>query len=532
MASEATSATPDRPASEAEWFKRHRKRVERAWRDREPWDKLYADAYEFAIPYRRPASRRGKGVANVERVFDNTAIVSAFRSAGKLHNDLFPPGQKSFDLVPGPLAKLAIGGDKGEEQQLRREYDRVGTVVSAFMEVPEFDQATTDMCVDLLVGNGALLPIAGDKRRPIRFAALPFDEVAVECDAYGAPVLVSWKTKLTRRQIRGAFPKGDYPSEFVDQEQDHADDEIVIHQDFVDEDPGWKLVVWIERSEEAPIVTETYRTQPVAVPRYYRVPGEAYGRGPVLLALPTVKTLNKAVEIMLKAAAISMLGIWAYRPGGAFNPDTARIAPAQFWPMSSTGGAFGADVARLDTSGRTDVSQLITSDLRQQVQAALHDEPPPPVGATPRSATEIMETIKRTAVNYVGAFGRMVNEIHPVIVRRVIEILHDEKLLDVDLDIDNLLTRVEVRSPIAAALKSQALNVIVEFIELVAAVRGQEAIDLIVRVDDALRHIAAERGVPPEFVTTADEQKELEAKIQRAVAQLASAQAQPQQGTA
>jgi hypothetical protein len=143
-----------------------------------------------------------------------------------------------------------------------------------------------------------------------------------------------------------------------------------------------------------------------------------------------------------------------------------------------------------------------------------------------------METIKRTAVNYVGAFGRMVNEIHPVIVRRVIEILHDKKLLDVDLDIDNLLTRVEVRSPIAAALKSQALNVIVEFIELVAAVRGQEAIDLIVRVDDALRHIAAERGVPPEFVTTADEQKELEAKIQRAVAQLASAQAQPQQGTA
>ena len=36
--------------------------------------------------------------------------------------------------------------------------------------------------------------------------------------------------------------------------------------------------------------------QPIAVPRYYRVPGEAYGRGPILMALPSIKTLNRAQD--------------------------------------------------------------------------------------------------------------------------------------------------------------------------------------------------------------------------------------------
>ncbi|WP_196301745.1 hypothetical protein, partial [Streptococcus pneumoniae] len=80
-----------------------------------------------------------------------------------------------------------------------------------------------------------------------------------------------------------------------------------------------------------------------------------------------------AVELTLKAAAIQMLGIWGYRPGGAFNPDTARLAPGAFWPMSSTGGVMGPEVARVDTAaGRVDVGQLISSELRLQVQAAMH----------------------------------------------------------------------------------------------------------------------------------------------------------------
>lgn len=509
----------------------HKKRVAKAWQERLLWQKLYDDACEFAIPFRRPASRLGKAANTVERLFDNTAVVSAFRSAGQLHQDLFPSAQKSFRLSPGPVAEMALGNKKVD---FAREIDNITKVVTAFFLLPEFDCASHEMCIDLLVGTGTLAPLPGNRRAPIRWICFPFDEVAIETDAYGWPVLISWKTRLTRRQIVNEWPGGVYPDEFKNLHNSNPDDEVQIWQDFV-LDPRtelWHFVAHLEKSE-APIVAERYRTQPVAVPRYYRVPGEPYGRGPILLALPTIKTLNKAVEITLKAAAIQMLGIWGYRPGGAFNPETVRVGPAQFWPMGSTGGVLGPDVTRLDTSaGRLDVSQLITRELRVQIQAALQDENLPADGATPRSATEIMERIKRTAQNYLGAFGRLVNEIHPVIVRRVMEILYDKGLLKTQIDIDTLLVRIDVLSPIASALRSQALEVIVQFAELVLSMRGPQGIDLLMKVDDALRHMGLEMGVPPEFLMTADEQKVLEHKIQRALAQFTAAQQQQQQNAA
>lgn len=51
-------------------------------------------------------------------------------------------------------------------------------------------------------------------------------------------------------------------------------------------------------------VEETgYREPAIMVPRWAKTSGEVYGRGPGLIALPDVKTLNKAVELKLKAWA-------------------------------------------------------------------------------------------------------------------------------------------------------------------------------------------------------------------------------------
>jgi len=520
MANEAQSAQATNSA-----FDLHKRRSGKAWTERQLWQKLYDDAYEFAIPFRRPASRLGKAQSTVERIFDNTAIVSSFRSAGQLKEDLFPSGQESFRLAPGPIAKKAF--KEADVTELARQLEDITQIVSAFFMVPEFDAATNEMCIDLLVGTAAILPLEGDRDRPVRFVCIPFDEVAIEVDAFGAVTLVSWKTKLTLRQINKAFPKGVYPDDFKETLKTAPETERDIWQDFyVDDNGQWKFIAYVESSEK-PIWTESYRTQPLAVPRYYRVPGEAYGRGPILLTLPTIKTLNKAMELMLKAAAIQMLGIWGWRPGSAFNPDTARVAPGQFWPMGATGGALGPDVARLDTAGgKMDVGQLVTQELRVQVQAGLHDENLPVEGGTPRSATEIIERMKRTAQNYLGAFGRLVNEIHPVLVRRVIEILYDAGMLETEINIDTLLVKIDVLSPLAASLRSQALTTIIEFIELVSVVKGEEGLELLVKVDDALRHVGLERGVPPQLITTETEQRALERRIEKAAAQMVAARQQ------
>lgn len=509
-------------------LKAHRTRAARCWADRELWQRFYDDAYEFAIPFRRPASREGKAQHKIERVFDATAIESSFRSAGQLHQDLFPPD--FFKLAPGAVAKVSLPPDQVDA--LKIELQKVSDIAGAFFQTGEFDMASSEMCIDLLVGTGALFPLEGDAMAPVRFVCIPFDELAIEVDAYGRVVAIYWRSKLSRRSIKEAYPQGVYPKEFEDAFAANPDDETQIDQDFVrDATTGrWTLIAHLEKSE-TPIATASYKTQPMAVPRYHRVPGEPYGRGPILLALPTIKTLNKAVELTLKSAAIQMLGIWGYRPGGSFNPDTVRFGPGEFWPMQATGGVLGPDVTRLDpASGRVDVGKLITQELRLQVQSMLGDDRLPEKGATPVSATEIMARMKRISQNYMGAWARIVNEVHPVIVRRVLEILARRKIAGIrDIDIDGLLLKLEVLSPITQAVKAAAHSRIIDFIQLVVAVKGTPmAAELIVKVDDALRAIGEDQ-LPANLLMSKKETAALMKRMAAAAAQVAAAQNSNQQ---
>jgi hypothetical protein len=339
--------------------------------------------------------------------------------------------------------------------------------------------------------------------------------------------------------IRDAFPQGVFPDQFREALKNNsgATDEIEIHQSWTHDYAKrlWTFTVWIDGCEKSdtPIATATHKAPPMAAARFHRVPGEVMGRGPAMLSLPTVKTLNKAVELMLKAAAIQMLGLWAYRPGGAFNPATARIAPGAFWAMSSTGGVLGADVTRLDpATGRMDVAQLVTQELRMQLQAAMNDDRLPDKGATPVSATEIMARMKRVSQNYLGAFGRLSSEIIPPLVKRVMEILDEFGLLTKGkIPIDELLIRIDVQSPMAAAIKAQGLAQIVEFIQLIAALKGgPQAVELLVKLDDLLREMGSKMNVPARFLMTKAEQKALEEKLAVAAAQMAAAQTAAQAG--
>lgn len=528
MANKQTAPTKapegDKPSEAGKvQFASHRKRRAKAWSDRDLWQKFYDDAYEFAIPFRRPASRMGKAANPIDRLFDATAVESSFRAAGQLHQDLFPPD--FFKLVPGAVAKL--GMTKDELAKMKKDLQAISSVVSAFFQTGEFDTASSEMCIDLMVGTGALFPVEGDSDTPVRFVCIPFDELALEVDAYGKVVAIFWKSKLTRRAIKAAFPNGKFHQDFINKHNSGPDDEIEIHQDFVF-DPvtkKWCFCVDIEGATEF-VQEAEYKTQPMAVPRYHRVPGEPYGRGPILLALPTIKTLNKAVELTLKSAAIQMLGIWGYRPGGSFNPDTVRLGPGEFWPMQATGGVLGPDVTRMDTSsGKIDVGQLISQELRTQVQSMLGDDRLPADGATPRSATEIMERMKRIAKNYMGAWARIVNEVHPIIIRRVIEILARRKIKGVpDISIDTLLVKVDVMSPITQAVKAAAHSRLIDFMQLVAAVKGTPmAVDLIVKVDDALLSIAEDQ-ISADLITTPAERKKFAAQMTALAAQVATAQ--------
>jgi hypothetical protein len=467
-----------------------KRRSERAWTQRSPWDALYCEAYEFAIPMRRPGGS-GKRKSSPDRLFDMTAPMSAMYFAGNLQRDLFPAGQPTFVLETGPLAAMLIGAPGVKD--LNRQLDQIGNLMHPFFNAGDWDTALHEACIDLAVGTAAIMPVKGTRNNPVMFVCIPFDQLAIGVDAFGRVVFISWKQMLTHEQLVGAFPNGEYPEGFKDKARNNPNTEVELIQDFwadADPDGGWHFGAYLRQCDKF-IVSERYRTQPIAVPRYYRVPGEAYGRGVVLTALPSIKTLNKAQELTLKSAAISMLGIWGYRAGGTFNPNTVSLAPGQFWAMQATGGMLGPDVTRLDpASGNLQIGQLVTQGLQEQVKQAMFDERLPDYTGTPRSASEMTGRLQQKANVHIGAFGRLVHEIMPVIVPRVAEILYEFGVLPLQARIDDLLVTVKVRSPMMAALNADRLAAIANYHDLVVAFAGPEKQALYLDQDKVMDRIA------------------------------------------
>lgn len=495
---------------------RLQQRSKEAWNDRGGWTALYEEAYRWAVPMRRPGGS-GSVALQLDHLYDMTAPTSAMHFAGNLQRDLFPSGQPTFSIQAGPVTAAALR--KEETKSYNRILERQSKLLHPFFLAGDFDTAIHETCIDLAVGTGAILPLKGTPDRPLMFAAIPFDQVAITVDHVGQPLLVSWKQQMTYDQVREQFRDGNFEKSFIDKHRNTPNTKLTVVQDFF-RDPrgwqyGWHFVAYVQ-GEDSLIDHERYATQPIAVPRYYRVPGEAYGRGVVLTALPSIRTVNKAQEIALKAAAIQMLGIWGYRAGGTFNPDTVRIAPGEMWSMQSTGGMLGPDVQRLDTAtGRQDVARMLIGNYQDQIREAMLDTRLPDYQGTPRAASEITARLRQKADIHIGAFGRLVREIMPVIVPRSIEILHGFGVMSqVPMQLDQLLHTIEVQSPMAAALNADRLASIANYIEFVGAVAGPERVELYANLDEIMDRVASGLQIDKELIPDEQQRADIEKKIE------------------
>ncbi|CDZ67638.1 Bacteriophage head to tail connecting protein [Neorhizobium galegae bv. orientalis] len=484
------------------------------WQGRSGWTPIYQEAYDYAVPMRRPSGGTNGKPRQPDRLFDMTAPMSAMYFAGNLQRDLFPAGQSTFEMETGPLAAMQLSAD--DKKAFDRELSRTSSLIHPFFLAGDWDTAIHEMCVDLAIGTAALLPVKGTPNNPVLFACIPFDQLAIECDGYGRVTFGSWAQDLTAEQIVSAWPKGRYPDGFKDRAKTKPSEIFKIYQEWWKspiEGAGWHFGARLDKSTEL-IEHERYRTQPIAFPRYYRVPGEAYGRGVVLTALPTIKTVNKAQELALKSAAISMLGIWGYRSGGTFNPNTVRMGPGEFWAMQSTGGMMGPDVQRLDpASGNMNVAQMLIGDLQTQIKSAMFDTRLPDYEGTPRSASEMAGRLQQRANIHIGAFGRLVNEIMPVIVPRVAEILYEFGMLPMVRQVDDLLIAVKVRSPMQAALNADRIAAIANYWDMVQAFVGPEQAPVYLDRDKTLERIADGFQIEKELIPTGDVRTKIEGDI-------------------
>lgn len=522
------------------------KRAAKAYEGRRNWAQLMDEVYTYCIPSRRPImmqqgdSKDAKNGSGMDKVFDSTATKAAFRFAGRMSRDVTPPFQRHADLEVGPALEGMIRESVGEDEykdkraEIEKELKLISDKGHALLERANFALVADEMYLDLFGGQGAMLMLE-DEIDIIKFVSVPAGELALRENGYGEVVGRYWLKQYEAQQLRDHWPKAVLPDEVTKKIDSNPDALIEVMQatEFDAATRRWTHIILLKDYPKAePLAkTENMITSPWLTPRFWKPPGETMGRGPGMSALPTIKVLNKVNELTLKAAAFAVFGIWTYRNDRVFNPKTARMFPGAMWATSSNGGPMGPAVQKHDMPGRFDVSNIVQQDLRSQVKEITFDDALPPDSGAVRSATEIVERMKRLMSDLAGAYPRLLLEIVVPLWQRLIDVMYRRNLIKFSLPLDQMVLKVQISSPIARAQKAQDVGQMVEYLQIVLSLFGMQGVALAVKVEDMVPDMGRMMGISPAHLRNTAERKALQQMVaQIMAASMPQQQAQPAAG--
>ena len=469
---------------------------------KDEFQQIYQDAYEFALPQRQLYGvweGGSTGTKKMQRVFDSTAISSTQRFANKLQSVVFPPQRKWSKLEPGSSIQ-----DKNQRDQLQGVLDAYNDIAFASLKQSNFDIAIGEFLLDLAVGTACMMVQPGDDVSPLNFVPVPLFLVTYEEGANGQVDNVYRKMRMKGESIERQWPDAKIPDEMQRRiEQKPTDDIELLEATIYDYTRGDYCYHVIDKISKEEIVYRRRATSPWVISRYMKVAGEIYGRGPLITALPDIKTLNKTKELLLKNASLAVSGVYTAADDGVLNPNTVKIVPGAIIPVARNGGPQGASLQPLTRSGDFNVSQLVINDLTASIKRILLDESLPPDNMSARSATEIVERMKELAQNLGSAFGRLINETMIPLMSKILEVLDERGLIDLPLRVNGLEVKVSPVAPLAQAQNMEEVNAIMQFMQLSQAM-GTDG-QLALKMDRVVDYVADKLGVPYGVRNTAAE---------------------------
>lgn len=507
------------------------KRQEKADARKESWRTIYEECYEFALPQRNlyTGHYEGKtpGQNKMARVFDSTAINSTQRFANRIQSALFPPYRAWCTLTPGNDIP------KDRQPEIRQALEIYSEKMFDVIRQTNFDVAISEFLMDLCVGTAVMLIQPGDEDAPVRFTPVPQYLVSLEEGPYGSVDNVYRKMRVRGDVIQRQWPDAEIPPQLQAQIDRKPESEIELIEATVYNDDIEEYCYHLihPKHKEADLVYRTMKVSPWVVARFMKVPGEVYGRGPLVTALPDIKTLNKVVELVLKNASLAVSGVYTAADDGVLNPQTIKIIPGAIIPVARNGGPQGESLRPLRTGADFNVSQLVRNDLVMSIKKMLFDDSLPPDNMSARSATEIVQRMKELSQNLGSAYGRLITEAMTPIVRRVLSVMDERGIIDLPLEVNGLQVRIVPTSPLAQAQNMEDLEKVLQFGQI--AQQFGQAAAVAIKQEAMLDYVAIKMGVPQELLNSPEERETVMQEMQQqmmAMQQQAAAAGPPPEG--
>jgi hypothetical protein len=509
------------------------RRYEQLVAQRAPYEAIWREIATYIVPRKSaPLVIQTPGASQTVELYDSTAPHALELLASSMQGSLTSPATRWFRLR---MRLDALNASHDVQMWLEECTNRIYRALNQSNFSAEIIEVYTDLGG---FGTGALLLLEATPEYPTAafggflFVSLPIGSYVISEGADGSVNTLMRKIVMPAHAVLERWPGAKETSEYLAHAETRNPDEPIeiihaIYPRAADPDAPvdrlgkrWVSLYWMERDKTL-LHEDGFYDFPALVPRWTKTHGEIYGRGPGHTALPDVKTLNKAVELNLKAWDKEIDPPLLVRNDGVFGP--VRLIPSGITLVSDP----ERDVKPLLSNARHDVTAIQVEALRSSIKDIFYNNQLQLPGPNPQymTATEV-ELRYQLMQRILGpTLGRLESELlGPLVKRAFLMMLRDGALprppdlvvqairaglSEVDIEWEGALPRAQRFADVQAVQRAMAVLAPI-------AQAKPEVLDNF-DFDRVARRVAMGTGVPAEVLRDAravQEMREARADMQ------------------
>lgn len=506
---------------------------EKLKKERGTFEDLFQEVAEYVLPRKSNITVvKYRGEKQTQKLYDSTAMHANQLLAAALQSTLTSSSIKWFQLFPRDqnLAKIVA---------VQKWLDSCRDRMLFGFQTSNFDPETHELYLDLgAFGTGCVAieeRVSKDgKFSGFVFRSLDISEYMISESAEGFVDSVYRLYRMEARQIAQKFGIDSLGEVYRKAAKETPYDSLkVLHAVFPRPDseygdsntdmPFASFHIAVDENQGNKILRESgYHEFPYAVPRWEKTSGERWGRSPAMIALPDTRSLNKAIELELKA--------WAK----VLDPpmqvlDDGVIGQVRLVPGGLTSVREMDAIKPLLSGADFRVSNLKEEQLKRSIEREFFIDvlQLPPAQGTPMTATEVERRIEQMNRVLGPMVGRLKSEFMKPLIDRCFAIMlraGEFESMPPELESARLEGRqdldIEFLGPLARAQKSSDVIATGRWLDSFIGLQPL-APDIVDNVDTDFipRNNARMLGVPAEVLRSTE--KVAEIRKQRAERQQA-----------
>lgn len=497
-------------------MERVKRLFEHAKQCRTPFESVIRECYRYTLPEREPFTLDKHSVPDREPNYDTTAR-EAVKSLITAVMTLLIPASKRWAQIQFRTTEYRNRYGTGYAAVLNDANERL----QRHLLESNFYLAVSEAMGDAVIAGVGCLAVIDEDGKPLSYMAIPSDQMCFTEAANGSVDAVFREHQMTTRQILDRWPHISGAEEY---DEDNEQAKHTVLEAVIPEGSRFRYIVVNCKNWDEPIMEEEVRYNPFVVWRFEKQ-HSPWGNSPVADALPSIRSVNRMIEDILKNADFMSSGLW-WMNDQNLNID---MLVEQFRPGGTIYSQYKPEA--LQFPGELRISLEMVQQTRNDIRTMLLMQPQRDPNKTPPTAEQIITDREQFFQRVGEPAQRLQYEMLDPITKQIVgrlsmrdelySVQTKQSLAQISNSIDDVFT-VEINAAIVRGMKAaEAMNDI-RSVQVAYTTVG-DRLWTILDADKLTRKLLNDLGIDPGLIRSDEDVKAI-TQQQQQQAQLAQIQ--------